>query len=381
MSTSKLFEPLKVGTKVLQHRVALAPLTRFKSTKKEHVPILPLVQTYYSQRGSRPGTLLITEATFIAARAGGYDNVPGIWNKDQIKAWRQITDSVHANGSFIYLQLWALGRAAYPAVLEAEGLPYVAPSPIAYKSRPEAVPRELTTVEAEEYVQLYAQAAKNAVFEAGFDGVEVHGANGYLVDQFLQDVSNQRTDKYGGSIEARSRFGLEVVKAVSDVVGEERTGIRVSPWSTFQDMKMDDPIPQYSHFVTALKAAHPNLAYLHAIEPPAEGSVTHKESNPNESNDFLRDIWAPKPFLVAGGFTRETAIERADRTGDVIVFGKYFISNPDLPTRLEKNIPLNPYDAKTFYIPGEQEGSNIGYIDFPFAEEQAVSRSETHGRL
>ncbi|KAG6878666.1 hypothetical protein C0992_007734 [Termitomyces sp. T32_za158] len=233
MTTHRLFQPIDVGTTRLQHRLVLAPLTRFRSTKA-HVPVLPLVKEYYSQRSSTPGSLLITEATFIAAKAGGYDNVPGIWNEEQTMAWKEVTDQVHANGSYIFVQLWALGRAANPDILSSDGYPFVAPSPIAIASKPPPLPRELTVDEIQEYTALYVAAARNAVEKAGFDGVEIHGANGYLIDQFLQEGSNQRSDQYGGSIEARSKFGLEVVDAIVRAIGAERTAIRLSPWSTFQ---------------------------------------------------------------------------------------------------------------------------------------------------
>jgi len=237
MSTA-LFEPIKVGELNLAHRVVLAPLTRFRATD-DHVP-LPHVAQYYAQRGSVPGTLLISEATFIAARAGGYANAPGIWNEKQIQAWKSVTAAVHAKGSYIYLQLWALGRAAVPRQLQKElgsgAENYVSASsiPLRNRSPKDPAPRALSIAEVEEYVQLYAQAAENAVKLAGFDGVEIHGANGYLVDQFLQDVSNKRTDKYGGSIENRSRFVLEILDAVITRVGARKTGLRLSPWSDHQ---------------------------------------------------------------------------------------------------------------------------------------------------
>lgn len=369
---SRLFLPVALGSRALQHRVVLAPLTRFRSTKKTHVPINPLVKTYYSQRSSTPGTLLITEATVIAPQAGGYDNVPGIWSQEQVAAWKEITTAVHANGSSIFLQLWALGRAANPSVLSDDSLPYVAPSPIPLSDRPaeSPTPRALTTSEIKEFINLYAVAAKNAVHEAGFDGVEIHGANGYLIDQFLQDVSNHRTDEYGGSVEGRSRFGLEVVKAVVDAVGAERTGIRVSPWSKFQDMGMTDPIPQFTHFVSSIKSAHLDLAYLHAVEGLASTGAADGWHLTGESIDFLRDIWGRKPFISAGGYTRESAIARADKDGEALVaFGRHFISNPDLPTRLRKDIPLTHYNRKTFYIPGDQPGAEVGYVDYPFAQD------------
>ncbi|EDR03120.1 uncharacterized protein LACBIDRAFT_191617 [Laccaria bicolor S238N-H82] len=360
---SKLFQPIAIGFNTLQHRVVLTPLTRFRATKKTHVPINPLVKTYYSQRSSTPGTLLITEATFIAPQAGGYDNVPGIWSQEQIAAWKEITTAVHANNSFIFLQLWALGRAATPTVLSEDSLPYIAPSPIALSSQPDLVPRELTTEEIKEYIQLYAQAAKNAVHEAGFDGVEIHGANGYLVHQFFEDVSNKRTDEYGGSVEARSRFGLEVVDAVVDAVGAHRTGIRVSPWTKFQDMGMTDPIPQYTHFISSLKSAHPELAYLHAVEAPEGVYPT------DVSIGFLRKIWGQKLFINAGGYNRESAMARADAGEGLVAFGRHFIANPDLPIRLRENIPLTPYNRKTFYTPGDHPDAAVGYVDYPFAED------------
>ncbi|RDB18244.1 putative inactive dehydrogenase EasA [Hypsizygus marmoreus] len=371
--TPKLFQPIQVGNITLSHRLVLAPLTRYKATKTAHVPVVSLVKEYYSQRSSTPGTLLVTEATFIAAKAGGYANVPGIWSPEQITAWKEVTDQVHANGSFIFLQLWALGRAAYPDVLASEdlSLSFVAPSSIPLSSHPTAVPRELTTTEIHEYVQLYAQAAKNAVLEAGFDGVEVHGANGYLVDQFLQDVSNRRSDEYGGSVEARSRFGLEVIDAIVDAVGPERTAIRLSPWSLFQDMGMQDPVPQFTHFVSTLKAKHPTLAYIHVVEPRINGNADRTTIGAHESNDFIRTIWSPLPFITAGGYTRDTAIEAVEKNGGLVAFGRWFLSNPDLPLRLKKNIPLSPYDRKTFYVPVDKENPEVGYIDYPFAEATA----------
>ncbi|PPQ90987.1 LOW QUALITY PROTEIN: hypothetical protein CVT25_014227 [Psilocybe cyanescens] len=375
MSTSKLFEPITVGKATLQHRVVLAPCTRFRWTQREHFPIFPLVNTYYDQRSSRPGTLLITEATPVAPHAGGYYNVPGIWNKEQIGGWKMITDTVHKNGSFIFLQIWAHGRAADPKVLAEDGFDFVAPSPIAITGR--ATPRALTIHEIEEYPGLFAQAAKNAI-EAGFDGVEIHNANGYLLDQFVQDVSNHRTDEYGGNIENRSNLSLKVVDAVIDAIGPEQVGIRISPWMVYQgnistlpnrqlilllDMHMVDPIPQFTYLVKRIVEKHPNMAYLHVVEPDKGAPET-------ESNNFLREIWGPRPFISCGDYTRETALAKADETGNLIAFGRYFISNPDLPTRIEKNIAFTPYDYKTFYGPkGHLPGAEIGYIDYPFAGE------------
>ncbi|KAI5886274.1 FMN-linked oxidoreductase [Schizophyllum commune H4-8] len=367
----KLFQPVKVGDVTLAHRIVLAPLTRFRATKFEHVP-LPNVKEHYRQRGSTPGTLLITEATFIAPQAGGYTNVPGIWSDEQISKWKEVTDSVHAEGSFVYLQLWALGRAAVAAELKAEdpSFDYVAPSPIKLTGHDET-PRALTMPEIKQYVQWYATAAHNAVKRAGFDGVEIHGANGYLIDQFLQDVSNHRTDEYGGSIENRSRFGLEVVEAVVKAVGASKTGIRLSPWGKFQDMRMADPLPQFSYFANELKTRHPDLSYLHLVEPRAQGFAILRDEDleARESNDFLRKLWAPKPLITAGAYTRELAIKTAEEKGDIIAVGRYFISNPDLPLRWRHNLPLTEYNRDTFYLKGD--ASPTGYTDYPFAEKTA----------
>ncbi|KAG6828462.1 hypothetical protein H0H92_007871 [Tricholoma furcatifolium] len=371
----QLFQPTKVGTVTLSHRVVLAPLTRFRATKSTHVPVLPLVKDHYAQRARVPGTLLITEGTFIDVRAGGFTNVPGLWSDEQIAAWKEITDAVHANGSFIFVQLWALGRAAEPAVLASYDpsapYPFVGASDKPLSSNPAISPRGLTVDEIQEYVSWYARAAHNAVHRAGFDGVEVHGANGYLIDQFLQDTSNTRTDDYGGSVEKRSQFALEVVDAVVKAVGPERTGIRLSPWSLFQDMRMADPIPQFSHVVTSLRTSYPSLAYIHAVEPSASGSSDSDEQQ-GESNDFLRTIWgSDRVFISAGGHTRETALKTVEAGGEkvLVAFGRHYTSNPDLPLKLKYNVELEPYNRNTFYTLAHHPDTHVGYIDYPFAKE------------
>ncbi|KAJ7097540.1 hypothetical protein C8R44DRAFT_811591 [Mycena epipterygia] len=380
MTPSKLFQPIQLGDVLLKHRIAMAPLTRFRADG-QHVP-LPHVQEYYEQRASVPGTLLITEATYIAARAGGLDHVPGIWSEEQIAAWKQITNAVHAKGSFIYLQLWALGRAARPVQLKAEdsSLPFVSASDIPLRERPasDMAPRPLTVAEIQEYTKLYATAASNAVHKAGFDGVELHSANGYLLDQFLQDVSNVRTDDYGGSPENRSRFTLEVVDAVVAAVGPKKTGIRISPWNTWHDMGMQDPIPTFAYLVSQLVNRHPEFAYIHVIEPRIDATTLRDLVPAGWTNDIFRDIWVSpqsnRRFISAGGYTRDLAVEFADKKDDIIVFGRPFISNPDLPDRLLHDIPLNAYDRTRFYGPATTDPK--GFTDYPFVNGSVAPRSQ-----
>ncbi|EIN05622.1 NADH:flavin oxidoreductase/NADH oxidase [Punctularia strigosozonata HHB-11173 SS5] len=366
MSPPKLFQPFKLGSLNLAHRIVMAPLTRFRANK-DHVHG-GLAKTHYEQRGSVPGTLLITEATFIAAKAGLYDHVPGIWSDAQIEGWKRVVDAVHDKGSYIVLQLWALGRATDIDSLKREDPSFevVSASDIPIKGKP--APRPLTVPEIKEYVQLYATAARNAVHGAGFDGVEIHGANGYLIDQFIQDTSNNRADEYGGSIENRSRFALEVVDAVIAAIGASRTGIRLSPWSPFNDMRMADPIPQFSYLIRAMRDAHPDMAFIHLVEPRVSGGSDCNSQHDDESNDFARDIWRGdgRAFISAGGYTREKAITVAEEKGDLIAFGRTFISNPDLPLKLKEDIPLTPYNRDTFYLPENPKG----YNDYPFVDSQ-----------
>ncbi|PIL25802.1 hypothetical protein GSI_11552 [Ganoderma sinense ZZ0214-1] len=358
----KLFQPIKVGDVTLAHRVVFAPMTRLRAnTRGVHGD---LAVEYYAQRASVPGSLLISEATYVSRQAEGRSpNAPGVWNEEQIAGWKRVVDAVHAKGSYIYMQLWALGRAARLGYIRERDpdYAYVAASDVPLAGRDE-VPRPLTVEEIKEYVAAFAQAAWNAVFGAGFDGVEIHGANGYLVDQFTQDVSNTRTDEYGGSVENRCRFALEVVGAVSAAIGESKTAIRLSPWSEFQDMRMADPVPTFTHLVSRLAKDHTNLAYLHVIEPGYSGNV-NTEMKTGESNAFIREIWLPRPLVSAGGYIRESALRVAEETGQLIAFGRPYISNPDLPLRLRKDILLAEWEQDTFYTPGESRG----YTDYPFA--------------
>lgn len=346
--SSRLFKPLKVGRSELLNRLALAPLTRFR-VDDAHVPLQPLVSEYYVQRSSSPGTLLISEATFISPQASGYGNAPGIWSDAQIESWKKVVEAVHAKGSFIYLQLWALGRVAPLEGLKkdlGDKAKIVGAGDIPAEGHP--APTPLTEGEIQEYIGYYAQAAKNAV-AAGFDGVEIHGANGYLIDQFIQDVSNNRTDAWGGSVEKRARFALEVVKAVTEAIGGDRTAIRLSPYNGFQSMKMANPRPQFQYLVRELKKY--NLAFIHLVEPRVNGHELRDNTGDEDLRDLV-DIWDNQsPVLLAGGFTPETAVKTADEKYPdkdvIIVFGRYFISNPDLVFRVKNGIELTKYDRST----------------------------------
>ncbi|KAJ5602000.1 NADH:flavin oxidoreductase/NADH oxidase family protein [Penicillium lagena] len=363
---TKLFTPLSVGRMQLTNRLALPPMTRLRADDT-HTP-LPIMKDYYSQRASEPGTLLITEGTFIAPQAGGIPNVPGIWNSAQIAAWKEITDAVHAQGSYIYVQLWALGRAADPGVLKAENAEFEVVSASATKLTAEhAAAHALSESEIREYIDLYAQAARNAV-AAGFDGVEIHGANGYLIDQFSQDMTNTRTDSWGGSIENRSRFALEVTHAVSEAIGADRTAIRFSPWSTFQGMRMADPEGQFSYL--AQKMAELKLAFVHLVEPRICGAGDAEGVSETESLDFfLRAYAGASPVVIAGGYQSDSAREAVDtkyKDYEVVIgIGRPWTANPDLPFRIKNGVPLVPYQREFFYIPKDPKG----YVDYEFSKE------------
>ncbi|KAJ4189917.1 hypothetical protein NW755_005912 [Fusarium falciforme] len=358
---TKLFTPIKVGAVNLQHRVVLAPLTRRRADAATAVPA-DWAAEYYAQRSS-PGGLLVSEGTFIAEEAGGLPNVPGIYSKEQIAAWKDITDAVHAKGGIIFCQIWALGRAAKPNVVStvwsAGSKPLVPEG--AESSDPPPNFKVLSESDIDRFVGHYRQAALNAI-EAGFDGVEIHGANGYLVDQFLQSNSNDRTDSYGGSLENRLRFPLRVLNAVSDAIGPERVGIRMSPFSRFQGMREADPLALFVPWVKAIVKAQPSLAFVHAVEPRANGSQDTPEHLQSAEDTLapIREVLnsAGVKLIVAGGFLPETAIKHASETDDLVAFGRYFIPNPDLPARIENGWPLAKYDRSLFYTQNE-----VGYTE------------------
>jgi N-ethylmaleimide reductase len=348
-------------------------LTRMRAAKPSLAP-RPLNAEYYAQRAT-PGGLLIAEASPVAATAFGSPGVPGIYSQDQIAGWRKVVEAVHAKGGIIFLQLWHVGRVSHSSFQPGGALP-VAPSAIAIspewktgtadgKATTYEMPRALETSEIPGIIDAFRQAAKNAL-AAGFDGVEVHGANGYLLEQFLQSRSNRRTDQYGGSIENRARLLLEVTQAVVEVWGANRVGVRLSPYGIANDSGEPDPMPLYTHVVEKFNPL--GLAYLHFIEPRSSGAGRAEVNWQNVPSAMVlfRPIWKGK-LIAAGGFTGETA-EAAIAQGhaDAVAFGRIFISNPDLPRRLQRGYPLTPYDRKTFY-----GGEEAGYTDYPEHDEMA----------
>lgn len=362
MADTKLFEPLKIGRLTLQHRIAMAPLTRFRAD--DNHAVLPITAEYYAQRASAPGTLLVSEGTHISPRHCGAPNAPGLWDDAHVEAYRAVTDAVHARGSYIYCQLMAPGRAGTTG-----GFPLLSSSATPMEDGAE-VPREMTEEEIWQSVEDFRLAARRAV-EAGFDGVELHGANGYLIDQFTQDTCNARTDKWGGSVENRSRFAVEVAKALVEEVGADRVGVRLSPWNKWQGMMMEPASAnraQFSDLIRRLKDLE--IAYLHLIESRVAVSV---DCDKTEGLEFAFEAWGNQsPILVAGGLKAHNVRDAVDGEykayDTVAVFGRYFISTPDLVYRVRNGLRPNAYDRPTFYTPDAK-----GYTDYPFSQEYLAS--------
>ncbi|KAI0313542.1 FMN-linked oxidoreductase [Amylostereum chailletii] len=364
--TAKLFQPIRVGRMDLQHGVVLAPLTRNRADDNHVVGDIQV--EHYALRATVPGTFIISEATYVTPRDAGLDyrNIPGLYSSEQIAAWKKVVDAVHAKGSFIYCQIWTVGRRSIPEILEEAdpSYPYLSAGNLPVEGRSRA-PRAMTKHEIKDYVQYYASAARAAVEGAGFDGVEIHGAGGYLADEFLKNFANNRTDEYGGTPENKGRFYLEVVDAVVEAIGADRVGVKFSPWATVPGVEPEDPRPTFGYVAREIRARHPDIAFLHAVEPRIAGFEA-REIKAGESNDFLREIWRGIPYIADGGYNRDSAIKEAEEhDSELVAFGRYYTSNPDLPIRLEKDIPLTPYDRSSFYTPG----TTTGYNDFGFATE------------
>ncbi|MET3714287.1 alkene reductase [Pseudomonas sp. PvP001] len=371
MTDASLFTPLTLGGLTLKNRIALPPLTRSRSSQPGDVPNA-LMSTYYRQRAS--AGFMITEGTQIEPRGQGYAWTPGIYSQEQIAGWQQVTRAVHEEGGVIFCQLWHVGRVSHDS-LQPDNQPPVAPSAIAatavkvfIETGPEtgeladpSLPRALSTAEVKALVELYRVAAVNAK-EAGFDGVELHSANGYLLNQFLSEHTNQRTDEYGGSLENRLRFLREVTEAVISVFGRERVGVRFAPlFETTEEARVylglveSDPHATYVQAAAMLNSL--GIGYLSI----AEADWDNAPELPVSFRQALRETF-DNPIMYSGCYTREKA-ERvlADGHGDLFGFGRTFIANPDLPKRFAHGAPLNPVDHATLYGGGER-----GYIDYPF---------------
>jgi len=367
MNTPTLFTPVRLGAVNAPNRIVMAPLTRMRAGPGR-APT-PLMAEYYSQRAS--AGLIVAEATAVSQQGTGCPNTPGIYTAGQVAGWRRITDAVHHAGGRIFLQLWHMGRISDPSFQPGGGLP-VAPSAIAPRSgqiltvvglRPYVTPRALETSELPGIVAQYADGAQRAK-AAGFDGVEIHNANGYLLDQFLRDGTNHRTDEYGGPVANRARLTLEVTQAVTKVWGSDRVGIRFSPGGVFNDMRDSDPLATFSYVLSALNPFR--LAYAHIVAT-TEDDLRHGAALAPLAT--LRQEFHG-PFIANGGFTRDTATRALqDGIADAVAFGRLFLANPDLPERFRSNAPLNTPDESTFY-----GGAEKGYTDYPALAAQLVER-------
>jgi N-ethylmaleimide reductase len=362
-----LFSTVRLGPYDMSHRVVLAPLTRLRSTIPGDVPN-PLMLEYYTQRASEGG-FMITEATTISRTGRGYLGAPGIYSDEQVAGWRNITDAIHARGARIFLQLWHVGRTSHvdmtggaapvgPSAITYDGVAFTQNGWVAVSPARALLRSELPAI-----VNEYRDAARRAL-DAGFDGVEFHSANGYLLDQFLQNGANHRTDDYGGSITNRARLLLEAVDAVVRVWGADRVGVRLSPSTPFNGMSDSDPAALFDYVAAQLNER--KLAYLHLIEPRINGNAEVAEGLAPVAAAQLRKSYSGT-IIAAGGFDAESAeaiIQRGD--ADLVAFGRHFLANPDLPKRLELNLPLNQYDRSTFY-----GGNGHGYTDYPFFQTAA----------
>lgn len=351
--TAALFQPVQLGHLTLANRFIMAPLTRCRAI--DHLPN-DLMAEYYSQRAS--AGLIISECTMVTPQTSAFGNDPGIYSQEQIDGWKKTTNAVHQAGGKIFLQIWHAGRAAHP--LLNNGKEAVSASALAIDDethtpegkKPYTVAHELTKAEIAEIVNDFRQGAANAI-EAGFDGVEVHGANGYLIDQFLRDSANQRTDEYGGSLENRARFLTEILQAVTDEIGSDKVGLRLSPLNSFNSMKDSDPVTWMAFLAKHLNPF--NLAYLHVMRADFFGQQ-QADILPVAREHFKGHL------MVNMGYTAQEAAEVIEQgLADSVAFGTGFLANPDLPARIQAGAELNTPDQDTFYTSDEK-----GYTDYPF---------------
>ncbi|CAL1240902.1 alkene reductase [Candidatus Methylocalor cossyra] len=365
-----LFTPLRMGPYTLENRLVMAPMTRNRAGPG-NVPT-ELNASYYAQRAT--AGLIITEATQVSPQGVGYPNTPGIHSPEQVAGWRRVTDAVHERGGIIFLQLWHAGRISHPS-LQPDGALPIAPSAlqpsgnaVTYEGlQPFVRPRALAAEDIPAVIEQFQAGAENARL-AGFDGVEFHAANGYLIDQFLRDGSNHRTDRYGGSVENRARFLLELIEAVIPVWGPGRVGVRLSPQSAFNDMRDSDPAQLFGYVAERLND-YP-LAYLHVIQVDENATGTEfQDLRPRFDFQRLRRLF--KGIYMANGDFDRARAERALAQGeaDLVAFGRLFLANPDLPERFRRNAKLNTWDRATFY-----GGDARGYTDYPTLDEEARRR-------
>ena len=365
--TERLFQPVTLGPLRLANRMVMAPLTRSRSRQPGNIPSA-LNACYYAQRSS--AALIVSEATQVSMQGQGYAWTPGIHSLDQVEGWRLVTEAVHNASGLIFLQLWHVGRISHPS-LQPDGMLPVAPSAIRPNGQafiedengegalvPFVTPRALQTEEMPYIVQQYVRAAKNAM-AAGFDGIEIHAANGYLLDQFIESSTNHRADEYGGSIENRARLLLEVVEAVSAIWSADRVGVRLSPMGAVNDISDSDPEKTFGCIEKRLNDYR--LAYLHIVNPIM--MAMEKGTDPDPRALRMIDLTRKKyhgTLIFAGGFDHDSA-EAWLREGkaDLIAFGRKFLANPDLPERFRRRAPLNADDPKTYY-----GGGMIGYVDY-----------------
>lgn len=355
----RLFSPLDLAGLILKNRMVMAPLTRNRAIHGSDVP-QAMNATYYGQRAS--AGLIISEATQISPTAKGYAWTPGIYSPEQIVGWKKVTSTVHAAGGKIFAQLWHVGRISHPS-LQPQGKLPVAPSaliPPGLKTFVESgnfvdlvTPRALTIAEIPLIINDYKKAAQNAI-EAGFDGVEIHAANGYLIQQFLSEGANARKDNYGGSISNRLRFALEVAEAIIGVIGADRTGIRLSPVSPVNGII--ESAPEAVYFPLVQELSYLKLAYIHVVEGATGGTRDIEDFDFKALRDAFQGAW-----MVNNGYTKAMAMQAIDKGyADLVAFGKLFIANPDLVERFRDDLPLNDYDQTTFY-----GGDDKGYTDYP----------------
>lgn len=361
LASTQLFKPVQVGAMLLKHRLVMAPLTRLRAPGG--VPHQEWAPQYYAQRSQTAGTLIITEGAVPAPQFGGIDHAPGLWLPEQLASWSQVFKRIHENDSYVFVQLWSAGAQGDPATLARDGLRYDSASDNCYltpemekKAIEAGNPQHgLTSHEIDQYITDFVKASRNTI-GAGADGVEIHCANGYLLNQFLDPSANKRTDDYGGTIPNRARFILQVVDAIVEAIGASKVGIRLSPFSAFGAMSgPEEPstLDQYSYLIGELEkraqAGH-RLAYIHLVDP-----------HDRAANDFVYSVWSGIVIRTGGLARRPEAARELVKNGRTLLgYGRFFVSNPDLVHRIEKGLPLTQYDPETFCSPGPH-----GYIDYP----------------